>query len=140
VLARIATAVSDFSYDDFVEDVSAGNFLGGKESPIGSDSINLIPSKTQGTCRTILVAVSKGDKKATGFTSTMRQVRAHLIDCWDTTRVVVVLCDEWSPKKLDEHLRDLRAHHRRGIHFVFLLAGTPGNVLAPVPVDLSRAP
>jgi hypothetical protein len=139
VLERSATAISDFSYDDFVEDVSSGAFQGGEESPTGSGAINLIPSKDRGACSPVLVAVSKGDKRALGFMNTMRLVREHLIECWTATRVVIVLCDHWSRAMLDEHSRDLRAHHRRGVRFVFLLAGEPGNVLAPVSVDLSRA-
>ncbi len=140
VLGRIAAAVGDFSYDDFVQDVCAGTFHGGADSPLGTDAINLIPSKNRDTPRAILLAVSRGDKKALGFTTIMRQVREHLIDFQDTTRIVIVLCDQWTKTTLEEHRRDLRAHYRRGVRFVFLLAGSPGTVLAPLPVDLLQAP
>jgi hypothetical protein len=139
VLTRIATTVSDFSYDEFVEDISAETFRSDEDSPLGSGEINLIPSNDNGACRSILVAVSKGDKKAIGFQNVMRQVREHLIECWEQTRIVLVLCDHWSKSMLDEHIRDVQAHHRRGVQFVFLMASSPGNVLAPIRLDLSKA-
>ena len=90
-----------------------GTFHGGADSPLGTDAINLIPSKNRDTPRAILLAVSRGDKKALGFTTIMRQVREHLIDFQDTTRIVIVLCDQWTKTTLEEHRRDLRAHYRR---------------------------
>ena len=45
---------------------------------------------------------------------------------------VVVLCDYWNPSMLDEHLGDLRAHHGRGVRFLFLMAGNPGRIVSPV--------
>jgi hypothetical protein len=142
VLHRVTEAVAELGYDDFVEDVTSGEFLGGQDSAVGSDGINLIPSKNRGACCTILLAVSKGaDKRsAVGFPKIMTQVKTHLIDCTDKTRVVIVLCDHWSPTTLDDHLDELRAHHRRGVRFLFLMAGTPGRVVAPVAVDLGVAP
>jgi hypothetical protein len=83
--------------------------------------------------------VSKGDKKALGFPAIMRQVREHLIRC-SVTQSVIVLCDHWHPTILDEHLGDLRAHHDRGVRFLFLLVGIPGRVIAPVGVDLGLTP
>jgi hypothetical protein len=87
----------------------------------------------------LLLAVSKGDKKALGFPAIMRQVRAHLIRC-AVTQSVIVLCDHWHPAVLDEHLGDLCAHHDRGVRFLFLMVGTPGRVVAPIGVDLGLAP
>jgi hypothetical protein len=45
------------------------------------------------------------------------------------------------PSQLDEHRfdeyrGDLRAHHARGVRFLFLLVGVPGRSLASVAVDL----
>lgn len=140
VLHRVQAAISDFGYDSFVEDITAGEFLGGTDSPVGSKAINLIPSERRGACSTTLLAVSKGDKKVIGFPSTMKQVRDHLIRCIDKTRVVIVLCDHWFPGMLDDHLGDLRAHHDRGVRFLFLMVGTPGRAVAPVAVDLGLAP
>jgi hypothetical protein len=142
VLQRVAEAVAEFGYDEFVEDVSSGEFLGGEDSLVGSSGINLIPSKRKGPCCTLLLAVSKGaDRRgALGFPKIMTQVKIHLIDCTGKTRLVIFLCDNWSPTTLDDHLDELRAHHRRGVRFLFLMAGTPSRVVAPVAVDLGLAP
>jgi hypothetical protein len=140
VLRRVQAAVADFGYDHFVEDVTARDFQGGDGSPVGSAVINLIPSERKGSCCTTLLAVSKGDKKALGFPSIMKELRQQLIRCTEKTRVVIVLCDHWFPGMLDEHLGDLRAHHGRGVRFLFLMAGTPGRTLAPVGVDLGASP
>jgi hypothetical protein len=142
VLHRLTEAIGEFGYEGFIADVSSGEFLGGQDSPVGSNGINLIPSKDKGECCTVLLAVSKGADKRTalGFPKIMSQVKTHLIDCTDKTRVVIVLCDNWSPTTLDDHLDELRAHHRRGVRFLFLMAGTPGRAVAPVAVDLGVAP
>jgi hypothetical protein len=139
VLERIAGAIAEIGYDEFVEDVTSSDFKGGSDSLVGASAINLIPSKTNGHCQPLLLAVSKGDKKAIGFPSVMRKVREHLIRC-PTTLSVIVLCDHWAPDMLDEHWGDLRAHHDRGVRFLFLMVGTLGRVIAPVAVDLSLAP
>jgi hypothetical protein len=138
VLERIRTAVSEFGYENFVEDVTSGEFFGGDQSPVGSDAIDLIPSDRFATCQSILLAVSRGDKKrGLGFPAIMQKVRAHLIQCVDKTQVVIILCDHWLPGMLDDHLGDLRAHQARGVHFLFLLAVAPGRTLSPVAVDLA---
>lgn len=137
VLCRVESAISEVGYENFLEDLSSAEFLGGNDSPVGSDAINLIPAHGKAACCTTLLAVSQGDKKAIGFPSIMKQVRKHLIDCINKTRVVIVLCDHWHPDMLEDHIGDLRAHHNRGIRFLFLMVGTPGRVVAPVAVDLS---
>jgi hypothetical protein len=140
VLERIQAAVADFGYDNFVEDVSADNFFGGDDSPVGSAAINLIPSELRGPCSPIVVAFSKGDRKGLGFPAIMRRVREHLIRC-PQTRVAIILCDHWHPGMLGDHLGDLRAHHQEhGVQFLFFMAGTPNRVLAPVAVDLDVSP
>jgi hypothetical protein len=136
MLRRLESAVAEIDYDNFVEDLSSGEFLGGNDTPVGTDSVNLIPGRGKTACCTTLLAVSQGDKKAIGFPSIMKQVREHLIRCINTTRVVIVICDYWQPDMLDDHIGDLRAHHDRGVRFLFLMVGTPGRVVAPVAVDL----
>lgn len=140
VLRRLDAAIVEMGYENFVEDVTSSEFLGGPDSPVGTDAINVIPGDGPTTCCTTLLAVSQGEKKAIGFPSIMKQVRAHLIRCINKTRVVIVLCDHWKPDMLDEHVEDLRAHHERGVGFLFLMVGTPGRVIAPVAVDLGMAP
>jgi hypothetical protein len=139
VLGRITEAIAEIGYDAFVEDLTSGDFRGGADSLVGASAINLIPSAVRGPCQMLLLAVSKGDKKALGFPAIIRQVREHLIRC-PVTQSVIVLCDHWHPAILDEHLGDLRAHHDRGVRFLFLLAGIPGRVVAPVGVDFGLTP
>lgn len=139
VLERVATAIGEIGYEEFVDDVSSSDFNGGPDSLVGAAQINLIPSRARGACCPLLLAVSRGDKKAIGFPAIMRQVRGHLIDCPET-RAVIVLCDHWFPGMLDEHLVDLRAHHKKGVRFQFLMVGLPSRVIAPVAMDLGLAP
>lgn len=135
VLDRIAHAIGEIGYDDFVEDLCSDDFQAGPDSLVGAGSINLIPSHARGPCQALLLAVSKGDKKAIGFQKIMQQVREHLIRC-PVTQSVIVLCDHWRPGMLDENLGDFKAHHDRGVRFLFLMAGLPGRLVAPVAVDL----
>jgi hypothetical protein len=139
VLERISSAIAEIGYDQFVDDVCSDDFHGGSDSPVGTRQINLIPSRLTGAPQPLLLAVSKGSKKRIGFPQIMREVRKHLID-FPVTRVVIVLCDYWSPEMLDEHIGDLRAHYGKGVRFLFLMVGTPSRVVAPVAVDLGLAP
>jgi hypothetical protein len=139
VLRRVQAAIADVGYNNFVEDVASSEFLGGPDSSVGGDGINLIPSHARGDCHAILLAVSRGDSRALGLPNIMKQVREHLIRCMNKTRAVVILCDYWRPDMLDDHLGDLRAHHDRGVRFLFLMVGTPERALSPVAVELGRA-
>ena len=139
VLERVVAAIPEIGYDAFVDDVTCTEFRGGPESLVGTGAINLIPSQAHGPCHSVLLAVSRGEKKASGFPSVVRQVREHLIRC-PATRAVIVLCDHWRPAVLDDHIGDLRACHDRGVRFLFLLVGIPGRVVAPVAVDLGLRP
>ena len=136
VLRRVQAAIAEIGYDAFVEDIASAEFQGGSDSPIGTDAINVIPGHGKAACCPILLAVSKGDKKALGFPNSMKQVREHLIRCINKTRTVIVLCDYWQPAMLDDHIGDLRAHHEKGVRFLFLMVGTPARAVAPVAVDL----
>ena len=100
----------------------------------------MIPGNSKAVCCSVLLAVSKGNTKALGFPNIMKQVREHLIRCSNKTRTVIVLCDHWRPVILDDHIGDLRAHHERGIRFLFLMVGVPGRVVAPVAIDLGLNP
>jgi hypothetical protein len=136
VLERITQAIGEIGYDEFVEDATSSNFQGGAQSLVGASSINIIPGHVGGPCHKLLLAISKGDKKAIGFPSVMRQVREHLILCKET-KAVIILCDHWYPRMLDEHIGDLRAHHEKHkVRFLFLMVGLPGRVVSPVAVDL----
>jgi len=143
VVDRVTKAIGEIGYDQFVGDVTDGAFHDGSSELIGfgDDRVNVIPGSHPGECRSLLVAVSKGDKRAIGFTSVMRQVREHLIRCEGKAKGAIVLCDHWHPNMLDEHLGDLRAHHAKNrVRFLFLMVGVPNRGLGAVAVDLSQAP
>lgn len=138
VLSRIADAVEELGYECFAEDLSSRDFLGSDDSPVGSDRVNVIPSRHKGACHSIVVAVAQGASRTTGtgFPRIMRRLKTHLIECASTTRVAIVLCDQWDSRSFaDEHFDELRAHYRKGVRFVFLVAGTPSRRMARVPVD-----
>lgn len=139
IVGYIESTVADFGYSSFVDSLRADETRAG--SPIGRSDINLIPSNRKAACARILVAVSTGagKKAALGFPKIMQRVKTHLTDCTGITRAVVILCDTWDSESfMDDHFDELQAHHRKGVRFVFVMAGAPGRVLAPVAVDFNR--
>jgi hypothetical protein len=105
--------------------------------------INLIPSRKKGACCCpLLLAFAQGRNKrsAFGFASTLRQVKTHLIDCSAVTKAVIVVTDTWdSDEFLTEHFAELGAHYRKGIRFLFLLAGEAPVALSPIGIDFRKA-
>lgn len=146
VVKRIVPAIGELGYDTFLEDVADPDMVPGRDSPIGSSDINLIPSKHKTGCHFTLLALSKGagKRERLGFPRIMRQVKAHLIECDGRngtvgTRFVIFVCDTWDAATfLDEHFDELAAHYRRGVRFLFLMVGTPRTSIAPIAVDLGR--
>lgn len=136
VLRRMQEAIGELGYDNFIDDITSKELVGGDESVVGADGVNVIPGHGSGVCNPIVLAVSRGDKRTVGFPIVMKQLREHLIRCIGTTKVVIVLCDHWRTDMLDDHLGDFRAHHDRGVRFVFLLAARPRNSVSPIDIDL----
>ncbi len=139
IMETIEGVVREGGYAGFVDSLRAGEGRAG--SPIGRSDINLIPSSRKAACARILVAVSKGagKKAALSFPKIMQRVKTHLTDCTGITRAVVILCDTWDSESfMDDHFDELQAHHRKGVRFVFVMAGAPARVLAPVSVDFTR--
>lgn len=102
-------------YKDLIHHVS------GREptAPSGlstAEPISVIPGKQKAFCTTytLAFAAEEASKRAYRFSNVMREVRATLINCERITRAVVLLTDVWSPRLIDEHLRDIRAHERQG--------------------------
>lgn len=137
MIMRINSTISEIGFDAFVEDILSDDFLGGNQSATGSNEIGIIPGDVaSAACCTVLLAVSKGDKSYIGFPKVMEKVRAYLIHCFQKTKVVIVLCDHWKSDMLKSQIGDLREHHKRGVRFLFLMAGSPSRIIAPVAVDL----
>jgi hypothetical protein len=134
VLHRVVAVVADFGYDNFIEDVTSDEFLGGEDSPVGSNAVMIVPGKERGAGGTTLLAVSKGSdaQAAFGFPNVMPQVNTRLRESTGKTWLVIFLVDHLSPAMLAPHLVEWRAHHRGGLPFLFLKVGTSGRDLAPV--------
>lgn len=138
LLCQFNRMVEDVGYDRFVDEITSESRSEGHQPWWGEVNFNLIPSQTKGPCLPVLVAVSRGNEGKLAFPSIMRQVREHLITCMGTTKLVIIFCDHWQRTTLDEHMGDLRAHHARGVRFVFLLAPVPAKTLLPVVIDFRR--
>lgn len=137
MIMRINSAISEIGFDAFVEDILSDDFLGGNQSATASNEIGIIPGDVaSAACCTVLLAVSKGDKSYIGFPKVMEKIRAYLIHCFQKTKVVIVLCDHWKSDMLESQIGDLREHYKRGVRFLFLMAGSPSRIIAPVAVDL----
>ena len=138
VLTRITSAISEVGYANFVKDVTDPDFVGGQDSPLGWSDINVIPGSSQGACHPMLVAITRGPSRQgkLGFPVVMDQMKQHLSDCAGITKVVVVLTNSWNTKSfMQDHYDDLRAFHRDGVRYLFLLIGAPNTSLSVVNVQ-----
>jgi hypothetical protein len=136
ILHRVTETIQNVGYDDFV-DVVTDRGQDGPQSMLGNTSpINLIPSteKQSGCCReiTIMVAKNAGTRGRKNFGSVLRELRSHLVQCFDRTRLVLMLHDEWDQKAMQESELDLKAHQEHGVCFIPLLVR--GNQVVKVPL------
>jgi len=141
VLTRLNEAVGQLGYDEFLADIQSADFRPGPGTPLGAQSINLIPGESRWNCLPLLVAFSKGGsgKGSLSFERVMKRVKTHLIDCSDTTIAVIFVCDLWDSRSFAEnHFEELSAHHHRGVSFAFLQVGAPRTMIGPVAIDLSH--
>jgi hypothetical protein len=96
--------------------------------------INIIPGVEEGICCPLALAlITIGSSNRYSFRTVMRQVRKHMIDCFNDTGAVLVVTDVWSPRLLEESLLDLDAHESRGRHILFFLVN--GRNLIPLERD-----
>ncbi len=132
VIERVTIAIAEMGFKEYIEEVVSD---APSRDPIllqDVGAINMIPSDILGPCHDVLLAISKGNKGSLGFTEIMRQVREHLIKC-PRTQAVVVVCDFWTQAALREHALGLRAHHKRGVRFLFLVVGIDCRSIAVMP-------
>jgi hypothetical protein len=125
LLERFAIQLSDGPYRDVVERVLRGELSGDSRS-VDGELINVLPGDLRLACTRISLALSMGTSPTSplSFTAVMRSVREHLIDCQHISRVVVLLTDSWSPRQIEEHVRDIEAHRRMGrIVLPYLVSG-----------------
>ena len=130
IVGRLERRLSDQSYGSLLGQIDRGRW----EVPptAAGEAITLIPGDGKTACTRAALAVCAGTspKGRLGFPSVMRSVREYLIDCERIARLAIVVTDVWSPKHLEEHLRDVWAHHRQGRFVVpYLVAGERLNRL-----------
>jgi hypothetical protein len=141
ILGVLKQRISEMGYEAFLEDLLSEDLAEGAELPSSGEKVNIIPGFKQDCCCPLLIALSRGAGKrsAIGFPRIMELMKSHLFQCKGITREVVFLCDQWDSATLrQDHLPFLRACHRAGIHFTFLMVGPTGRTLSHVAVDLSE--
>jgi hypothetical protein len=129
LVERIECWLRDAPYDSVLDRVIRRDGVIRHHSE-GGEVINVIPGTQKVACTRLTLAMSTGisPSSSLGFSSVMRSVREYLIDCERMAKAVVLLTDNWSPRHIEEHIGDIRAHARHGRYVVPHLV-TGGRVL-----------
>jgi len=119
LVGRLECWLNDVPYDRLVDKIILRDGVIDDPSVDGG-LITVIPGDRKIACNRLTLAVSIGTSTASsrGFPRVMRTVRAHLIDCADIAKIVVLLTDTWNPRMNTEHFRDVVAHARKGRYVV----------------------
>src|SRR5262249_24863747 len=127
ILRRLQEALAEVEFGTLVDAIASEGGQEGPQSMIGNVApINIIPGAKKGKCRSLLLAFALGRcrRGILGLPTVMTKVKTHLIECSGITRVVILVADTWdSAEFFAEYFDELKAHHRKGVRFVFLLAG-----------------
>lgn len=134
-LEWIHQTLATMGFEKLFAAVTDGDFHPTSNSPSGDVNV-ILRRKRRGTTkpRTVLLALSRGKSGPMRMGAVIPKVCQHLDECRRVTRVVVVICDHWDPRVIEDNLRDLQRHFDDGVRFLFLLAGTPDTNCAQVPV------
>jgi hypothetical protein len=142
LIDEIIGQITQVGYDTFLEGLADGIF-NPQNNPNILDArslINIIPSKGAGSqvCCPVLFAFSKGNDGKLGFNGIQNKIRAHLTRCRSFTKLVVCFGDVWDSQKFeDDHYEGLLALKKGdSVAFVFILVGTPNNVVGLAPVKI----
>lgn len=125
LVERIERWLTDFPYDRLVDRIIRRDGAIGHHAE-GGDVISVIPGNQKIACTRLALAMCSGVSPTSplGFPSVMRSVREYLIDCERMAKAVVLLTDNWSPRHIEEHIGDIRAHARQGRFVVpYLVTG-----------------
>ncbi len=115
LIQELRMALSDFDADRLFEGQSVD------ESPLrgfgGRGDVVVIPGRGHGACAPIVLAIARGrdGRSPHSVPTVMREVRAHLISCFEVAEVVLLLTDRWDPDLLRESALDLDAHAARAV-------------------------
>lgn len=110
--------LSDIPFRSLAEQIERGAWP--HVGSFSGEAVTLIPGDDKVACTRAALAVCTGTSPTArlGFPSVMRSVREYLIDCERVSEVVVLVTDVWSPRHIEEHLRDVLAHQRHGRYVV----------------------
>lgn len=119
-------ALSDYDIDELFDALSGGEDLipgirsggaGRGGFPGSGGDIVVIPGREPGHCAPIVLALARGrdGRSHQSVPSVMREVRAHLISCFEIAEVVILLTDRWDPDLLKESEPDFSAHAARPV-------------------------
>jgi hypothetical protein len=113
LIDELRRVLSDYDVDR-IRDILAS---GGQLFPgMGEDGgIVVIPGDGPGHCAPIVLAIAKGKdgRSRYGLPNVMREVRAHLIHCFEIAEVVILLTDRWDPDLMKESEGDFSAYASR---------------------------
>lgn len=125
LVERIERGLTDMPYDRLVDRIIRRDGAYGHPAE-GGEVINVIPGNQKVACTRITLAMSTGISPASSlaFRNVVRSVREYLIDCERMAKAVVLLTDTWSPRHIEEHIGDIRAHLRHGRYVIpYLISG-----------------
>lgn len=108
-------ALSDYDIDRIREILADGGHL---FPGIGDGGdIVVIPGHGPGHCAPIVLAIAQGRDGRSRYSlpNVMREVRAHLIRCFEIAEVVILLTDRWDPDLMKESVPDFSAYASRSV-------------------------
>ena len=119
LVERIESWLTEVQYERLVDRIVLRDEAFRHHADIGA-VVNVIPGNQKVACTRITLAMSTGISPASplGFPGVMRSVREYLIDCEGMAKAIVLITDTWSPRHIEEHIGDIRAHARRGRYVV----------------------
>lgn len=140
ILTRIVRAVSEVGYEHFFDDVTSREMHGGRDSPLGAEGVEVVPGGQGGGRAAVVVALSRRGRRGASLETMLVKVSRRLAD-GAAARTVILLSDSWDAGLFARVARERFAeHHGRGVDFVFLVVGSPPQIVSPIPVFLNGQP
>ena len=113
LIDTLLRVLSDYEFDQILDVIANG----GKPFPGIDDQEGfvVIPGNGSGSCAPIVLAIAKGrdSRSRFGLPKVMREVRAHLIQCFEVAEVVILLTDRWDPDLMKESEADFASYGSR---------------------------